>query len=77
MLPRQNPCTNASHSVLGYTPDMKGGGVLFWAHSLEEASKAADAFREHGYKQVKVYKEGPRREEATDNIVWKSITGDE
>ena len=77
MLPEQKPCTDATHAVVGYNPDMKGGGVLHWAHSLEEASQAADAYRQHGYQQVKVYREGPRREEATDNIVWKAITGDD
>jgi hypothetical protein len=81
MLPKQNPCTmngvEAPYAVTGYDPNMTGGGVLFWAYSLPEADRAADAFREEGYKQVKVYREGPRREEMTDRIIWKLITGDD
>jgi hypothetical protein len=81
MLPKQNPCRmngdEAPYAVTGYEPNMDGGGVLFWAYSLEEAGNAADAFRNEGYKQVKVYREGPRRQEMTDQIIWGLVMGDD
>lgn len=40
--------------VVGTDPDRKGGGVLHWAWTLQEASDAADAYRDHGYHEVKV-----------------------
>jgi hypothetical protein len=39
--------------VIGLDPDRSGGGVLHWAWSMEEASRAADSYREHGYHEVK------------------------
>lgn len=40
--------------VVGVEPDRDGGGILYWAWSLEEAGEAADAFRENGFHEVKV-----------------------
>jgi hypothetical protein len=62
---------HATHVVLGQLG--QEGPILFWAYSLDEASDAADIYRLHGYLDVKVFKEGPRREEATDNMIWKRI----
>jgi hypothetical protein len=53
---------------------MTAGGILYLAQSLDEASQAADCFREEGFKKVRVFKEGPRAEEASQDIVWKLIT---
>ncbi len=73
-LPRQNPCRrygqDATHAVIGYEPDMSGGGVLFWAYSLEDANRAAEAFREEGYKEVAVKADGDEQRVAVHEIVF-------
>lgn len=62
MIPQSGPCRRrengelkeAPFCVSGIDPDGIGGGVLYWAWSISEASNAADAFRENGYQNVKV-----------------------
>lgn len=44
----------APFCVVGTDPDGRGGGVLHWAWSIEEASEAAAAYREHRFQGVKV-----------------------
>lgn len=61
-IPPCGPCSRridgeSAHAplcVVGMDPCRTGGGVLHWAWSIEEASDAADAYREHGYHEVKV-----------------------
>jgi hypothetical protein len=57
-LPKCGPCCvngqDAPLCVVGLDPDRRGGGVLHWAWDMDEASRAADAYREHGYHDVKV-----------------------
>lgn len=61
-LPQSGPCRrckdgeikDAPFCVVGTDPDGTGGGVLHWAWSIEEASDAADAYREHRFHGVKV-----------------------
>jgi hypothetical protein len=62
-LPKCGPCSkrdaagniiDAPFSVIGYDPDCRGGGVLHWAWSIEEASEVADAYRAHQYLEVQV-----------------------
>jgi hypothetical protein len=62
-IPKCGPCSirttngeilDAPFSVIGYTPDGMGGGVLHWAWSLEEASEVADIYRAHRYFEVQV-----------------------
>jgi len=61
-LPQSGPCCRrvdgelkeAPLCVVGLDPCRTGGGVLYWAWTLQEASEAADAHREHGYHEVKV-----------------------
>jgi len=55
-LPKCGPCSvngqDAPFCVIGLDPDRSGGGVLHWAWSMEEASRAAHSYREHGYHEV-------------------------
>lgn len=74
-IPQCGPCTNATHAVLGLNPQ-GGGGVLYWAQSLPEASNAADAFRANNFKNVRVMAEGPRREDATEAMILGMIQND-
>jgi hypothetical protein len=57
-LPKCGPCSingqDAPFCVIGLDPDRQGGGVLHWAWDMDEASQAADSYREHGYHEVKV-----------------------
>jgi len=61
-LPKCGPCSmrvgdrlvDAPLCVVGLTPCRQGGGVLHWAWDMDEASQAADAYRDHGYHDVKV-----------------------
>lgn len=61
-LPNCGPCSmlvdgksvEAPFCVIGLDPNRQGGGVLHWAWSVEEASHAAERYREHGYQDVKV-----------------------
>lgn len=61
-IPPSGPCSRrengepqeAPFCVVGTDPDGRGGGVLHWAWSIEEASEAADAYREHRFQGVKV-----------------------
>lgn len=61
-LPQSGPCRrrvngevqDAPFCVVGLDPCRTGGGVLYWAWSLQDASEAADSHREHGYHEVKV-----------------------
>ena len=62
---------SATYVVLGTRG--QEGPILFWAYCFDEAANAADLYRLHGYMGVKVYREGPRREEATDDMLWKKI----
>lgn len=62
MIPQSGPCYRRENGelkeaplcVVGIDPDGNGGGVLYWAWSISEAGKAADAYREHGFHQIKV-----------------------
>lgn len=66
-LPTSGPCfrrdadgnsQKATYSAIGRSPDEDGPiGVLYWAWDLTEASNAADAYRAHGYKEVRVCNE--------------------
>lgn len=53
-----NPCwrdgVNAPLAVCGGNPDGNGGGVLFWAYSIEEANAAFDVYRATGYRKVSI-----------------------
>lgn len=61
-IPQSGPCmkriggeiVDAPYCVIGLDPDRRGGGVLYWAWSVSDASHAADAFRENGFHDVKV-----------------------
>lgn len=61
-IPQSGPCSrrvdgevvDAPYCVIGLDPDRRGGGVLHWAWDIDEASDAADAFRENGFHDVKV-----------------------
>ena len=61
-LPQSGPCRRRENGelkeaplcVVGLDPCRTGGGVLYWAWTLSEAGEAADAFREHGFHDVKV-----------------------
>ena len=61
-LPKCGPCSRRENGelrdaplcVVGLTPDRQGGGVLHWAWDMDEASLATDAYRDHGYHEVKV-----------------------
>ena len=58
MIPVSGPCRRygeeAPFCVIGIDPDRSGGGVLYWAWSREEASKAAEAYRENGFHDIHV-----------------------
>lgn len=79
-LPQSGPCfrrengelKEAPFCVVGTDPNGRGGGVLFWAWSVSEASFAADAFREHGYHGVKVMN---ALTEKTEQYVFDLIIG--
>jgi hypothetical protein len=51
-----NPChkygINAPFAISGSEPDMKGGGILFWAYNIEERNEALAAFKKAGYHNV-------------------------
>lgn len=54
-----NPCCNqegedAPFAVCGRLPDRTGGGVLFWAYSVDEAARAERAYRYAGYHEVTI-----------------------
>lgn len=61
-IPPCGPCSRRENGelkeaplcVVGKDPCGTGGGVLHWAWSIGEASEAADAYRDHGYLEVKV-----------------------
>jgi hypothetical protein len=84
-LPKCGPCRvrlgdgtlqDAPYSVVGFDPPSPtaGGGVLYWAWSLEEASSAADAFRAHGYREVKVLNEkSPTSKEVVKDMVLRVL----
>lgn len=79
-IPPCGPCSRRENGeikeaplcVVGIDPDGVGGGVLHWAWSIEEASDAADAYREHGYNGVKVMN---ALTEKTKNYVHEVILG--
>lgn len=54
----QNPCTkdgwDAPFHISGGCPDGRGGGVLFWAYSVEELNRAFDVYRGAGYLNVQI-----------------------
>lgn len=82
-IPKCGPCSiratngeilDAPYSVIGYTPDGMGGGVLHWAWSLEEASEVADAYRAHQYFEVQVCNNtSPSTKERVHRIVIGSM----
>jgi len=45
---------HAPFAICGGDPDGRGGGVLFWAYSVEEANAAFDAYRASGYRKVSI-----------------------
>lgn len=45
---------HAPFAICGRDPDNRGGGVLFWAYSDEEARRAYDAYRACGYRNVSI-----------------------
>jgi hypothetical protein len=59
-----NPCrewhagvlVDAPLAICGGEPDNRGGGVLFWAYSIDEANRAFDAYRAYGYNNVTITK---------------------
>lgn len=81
-LPKCGPCRRrlsdgtlqeAPYSVAGFDPG-GGGGVLYWAWSLGEASDAADAFRAHGYREVKVFNESsPATKDAVQGMILRIL----
>lgn len=53
--PREgDPMEHASFSINGIDPDEKGGGVLFWCYSLEDAIAGGLWCVENGYHRVNV-----------------------
>lgn len=64
---------HAPYSVAGFDPPpQQGGGVLYWAWSLEEAFSAADAFRAYGYTEVRVFNEkSPKSKEIVHNMIFR------
>lgn len=47
---------DAPLAICGGDPDNRGGGVLFWAYSIDEANRAFDAYRAFGYNNVTIAK---------------------
>jgi hypothetical protein len=47
---------DAPLAICGGDPDNRGGGVLFWAYSIDEANRAFDAYRAAGYNNVSIAK---------------------
>lgn len=45
---------HAPFAICGREPDGLGGGVLFWAYSVEEANEAYFAYRAAGYLNVHI-----------------------
>jgi hypothetical protein len=82
-IPKCGPCgrrkpdgeyEDAPFSVIGYTPDGMGGGVLHWAWSIDEASEVAEIYRAHGYFEVQVCNNAsPSTKERVHRIVIGSM----
>lgn len=84
-IPKSGPCSkrvdgelvDAPLCVVGVEPDCQGGGVLYWAWSLQEAGDAADAFRENGFHEVKVMNATTERtREKVMEIVFRTFGGE-
>lgn len=45
---------NAPLAISGSFPDGNGGGILFWAYSIEEANEAYFTFKAWGYRRVTI-----------------------
>lgn len=67
--PREgDPTEHAPFSINGGMPDSKGGGVLFWCYSLEDALAGARWCVEHKYTHINVGSWNQKGEESRSLI---------